>query len=75
MPLYVEILQQLFQSVKSVKVYCCKYAKYSRENPRSTTGELFNEVIVGWDHRIHRVAMAAFWRSTFHHEGKISPGW
>jgi hypothetical protein len=25
------------------------------------------------DHRIHRVATAAFWR-TFHHEGKISPG-
>ncbi len=25
-------------------------------------------------HRVHRVAMAAFWR-TFHHEGKISPGW
>jgi hypothetical protein len=26
------------------------------------------------DHRVHRVAAAAFWR-TFHHEGKISPGW
>ena len=25
-------------------------------------------------HRVHRVATAAFWR-TFHHEGKISPGW
>jgi hypothetical protein len=24
--------------------------------------------------RVHRVATAAFWR-TFHHEGKISPGW
>jgi hypothetical protein len=28
----------------------------------------------GVDHRIHRVATAAFWR-TFSHEGKISPGW
>ncbi len=29
------------------------------------------------DHRVestHRVATAAFWR-TFHHDGKISPGW
>jgi hypothetical protein len=26
------------------------------------------------DHRVHRVATAAFWR-TFSHEGKISPGW
>ncbi len=25
-------------------------------------------------HRLHRVATAAFWR-TFHHEGKIIPGW
>jgi hypothetical protein len=25
-------------------------------------------------HRVHRVVTAAFWR-TFHHEGKISPGW
>ena len=25
-------------------------------------------------HRVHRVAMAAFWR-TFHHEGKISQRW
>jgi hypothetical protein len=24
--------------------------------------------------RVHRVVTAAFWR-TFHHEGKISPGW
>jgi hypothetical protein len=28
----------------------------------------------GADHRVHRVATAAFWR-TFHQEGKISPGW
>ncbi len=28
----------------------------------------------GWDHRVHRVATAAFWR-TFSHEGKICPGW
>ncbi len=32
-----------------------------------------------WDHRVwsqstHRMAMATFWR-TFHHDGKISPGW
>ncbi len=26
------------------------------------------------NHRVHRVATPAFWR-TFHHEGKISPGW
>ncbi len=26
------------------------------------------------NHKVHRVATAAFWR-TFHHEGKISPGW
>ena len=26
------------------------------------------------EHRVHRVATVAFWR-TFHHEGKISPGW
>ncbi len=26
------------------------------------------------NHRVHRVATAAFWR-TFHHDGKISPGW
>ncbi len=26
------------------------------------------------NHRVHRVATAAFWR-TFSHEGKISPGW
>jgi hypothetical protein len=25
-------------------------------------------------HRVHRVATAAFW-CTFHHQGKISPGW
>ncbi len=25
-------------------------------------------------HRVHRVAMANFWR-TFHHDGKINPGW
>jgi hypothetical protein len=25
-------------------------------------------------HRVHRVVTAAFWR-TFHHEGKIRPGW
>jgi hypothetical protein len=29
---------------------------------------------VGRDHRVHRVVTADFWR-TFHHEGKISPGW
>ncbi len=29
---------------------------------------------VGWDHRVHRVATAYFWR-TFHQEGKINPGW
>ncbi len=28
----------------------------------------------GCDHRVHRVATAAFWR-TFSDEGKISPGW
>jgi hypothetical protein len=27
-----------------------------------------------WNHRVHRVATAAFWR-TFSHEGKISPDW
>ncbi len=27
-----------------------------------------------WDHRVHRVATAAFWR-TFSDEGKIGPGW
>jgi hypothetical protein len=26
------------------------------------------------DHRVHKVATAAFWR-TFYHEGNISPGW
>ncbi len=26
------------------------------------------------NHRVHRVAMTTFWR-TFHHIGKISPGW
>jgi hypothetical protein len=26
------------------------------------------------EHRVHRVATAAFW-FTFHHEGKIRPGW
>ncbi len=26
------------------------------------------------EHRVHRVATATFWR-TFHHDGKISPGW
>jgi hypothetical protein len=26
------------------------------------------------NHRVHRVATATFW-STFHHDGKISPGW
>ncbi len=31
-------------------------------------------VLAGEIHRVHRVATAAFWR-TFHHEGKISPGW
>ncbi len=30
--------------------------------------------IVGRVHRVHIVAIAAFWR-TFSHEGKISPGW
>ncbi len=30
--------------------------------------------IEGWEHRVHRVATAAFWR-TFSHEGKICPGW
>jgi hypothetical protein len=28
-------------------------------------------LLVGADHRVHRVVTAAFWR-TFHHEGKIS---
>jgi hypothetical protein len=28
----------------------------------------------GFNHRVHRVATAAFWR-TFSDEGKISPGW
>jgi hypothetical protein len=28
----------------------------------------------GANHRVHRVATAAFWR-TFGDEGKISPGW
>ncbi len=28
----------------------------------------------GWEHRVHRVATAAFWR-TFSDEGKIGPGW
>ncbi len=27
-----------------------------------------------FSHRVHRVVTAALWR-TFHHEGKISPGW
>ncbi len=27
-----------------------------------------------WNHRVHKVVTAAFWR-TFNHEGKISPGW
>jgi hypothetical protein len=29
---------------------------------------------MGLNHRVHRVATAAFWR-TFSHEGKIGPGW
>jgi hypothetical protein len=32
------------------------------------------EKVEGQQHRVHRVANAAFWR-TFHPEGKISPGW
>ncbi len=27
------------------------------------------------NHRVHRVATAAFWRTFSHDEGKISPGW
>ena len=30
--------------------------------------------IIGIEHRVHRVAMATFWR-TFHHDGKINPAW
>ncbi len=37
---------------------------------------LFLEKFLNWNHRVpvHRVAMTTFWR-TFHHYGKISPGW
>ncbi len=45
----------------------------------SSFERLLNVVIVftrflGWHHRVHRVATAAFWR-IFSDEGKISPGW
>jgi hypothetical protein len=35
---------------------------------------LLDCVRIKQDHRVHRVATAAFWR-TFSDEGKISPGW
>jgi hypothetical protein len=35
---------------------------------------LISELVLGTDHKVHRVAMAIFWRA-LHHEGKISPGW
>ncbi len=31
-------------------------------------------VVYCQNNRVHRVATATFWR-TFHHDGKISPGW
>jgi hypothetical protein len=42
-------------------------------NERTINAAVFQSVEIG-DHRLHRVANAAFW-PIFHHEGKISPGW
>ncbi len=50
-----------------------------------TQGRLLTHVVyIAWEfidryrihsyHRLHRVAPATFWR-TFHHDGKIGPGW
>jgi hypothetical protein len=39
------------------------------------TGNLISPLpVFCYNHRVQRVATAAFWR-TFNHEGKISPGW
>ncbi len=59
---------------------------FRKENPRRKITDISSVTIRsrnscrrgggggGYTHRVHRVMMAAFWR-TFHHEGKISPGW
>ncbi len=41
---------------------------------KNTTLEYSTRVVQEGDHRVHRVATAAFWR-TFSDEGKICPGW
>jgi hypothetical protein len=41
---------------------------------QSLFGLLCTAVLIGRDHRVHRVVTSAFWR-TFSHEGKISLGW
>ena len=46
----------------------------SVEVVRVKDGQSEVRVMVCTHHRVYRVVMAAFWR-TFHHEGKISPGW
>ncbi len=54
-----------------------RLAKFSINSFYSATRTKLYSVRSSWEdwyHRVHRVATSAFWR-TFHHEGKISPGW
>ncbi len=43
-------------------------------NIQSLLGLLCTAVLIGWDHRVHRIVTSAFWH-TFSHEGKISLAW
>jgi hypothetical protein len=54
--------------------YSLKKANFVYEYKYVYDDTLAQQKSVRYQHRVHRVATAAFWR-TFSHEGKISPGW
>jgi hypothetical protein len=48
---------------------------FIKKKPKERTATILQQDCVNYlYHRVYRVATAALWR-TFHHEGKISPGW
>jgi hypothetical protein len=48
---------------------------FIKKKPKERTGTNLKQDCANYlYHRVYRVATAALWR-TFHHEGKISPGW
>ncbi len=57
-----------------IRPFCIWVTDTVMTKPLSYSKNILNSIAQGYEHRVHRVANAAFWR-TFHNEGKISPGW